>query len=49
MPEIGRALGIDVDGRDEHARAMITGTLGKRIASDGIRAELRARSISDER
>lgn len=47
MPEIGRALDIDIEGRDEHARAAITGTLGKRIAADGLRAELRARSLSD--
>ena len=43
MPDIGRSLGLEVVGTDEQARSMITATVGKRIASSDIRAQLRAR------
>ncbi len=47
MQEIGRALNIDVAGSGEAARALITGALAERVASAGLRAELRARGGAD--
>jgi hypothetical protein len=44
MEEIGRALGLEVAGSDEAARSLITSKLAARVASSGLRAELRARA-----
>jgi hypothetical protein len=44
MVDVGRVLNISVTGADEAARSLISGTLAQRVASAGLRAELRARA-----
>jgi Fic family protein len=43
MGAIGQALGIEVAGAAEASRAVVTGILAERVASAGLRAELRMR------
>jgi len=45
MQEIGEVLRISVNDSDDAARSLITGTLAERVASAGLRAQLRARTI----